>query len=87
MLSKDRQKCIPLMQVRACIRAKLLQLRLTLTLWTVVHQAPLSMGCSRQEYWSGLPCPPPGDLPDPVIKSASPVAPELQAISLSLSHL
>ena len=87
MLRKDRQKCIHLMQVRACIRAKLLQLRLTMTLWTVVHQAPLSMGFSRQEYWSGLPCPPPGDLPDPGIKSTSPVAPDLQAISLSLSHL
>ena len=32
---------------------------------TVARQAPLSMGFSRQEYWSGLPCPPPGDLPDP----------------------
>ena len=38
--------------------------RLFVTLWTVVHQAPLSMGLSRQEYWSGLPGPPPGDLPD-----------------------
>ena len=37
--------------------------RLFVTLWTVAHQAPLSMGFSRQEYWSGLPCPPPGDLP------------------------
>ena len=37
------------------------------TLWTVVHQAPLSMGFSRQEYWSRLPCPPPGDLPKPGI--------------------
>ena len=33
--------------------------------WTVAHQAPLSMGFSRQEYWSRLPCPPPGDLPNP----------------------
>ena len=33
------------------------------TLWTAAHQAPLSIGFSRQEYWSGLPCPPPGDLP------------------------
>ena len=33
--------------------------------WTVAHYAPLSMGFSRQEYWSGLSCPPPGDLPDP----------------------
>ena len=36
------------------------------TPWTIAHQAPLSMGFSRQEYWSGLPCPPPGDLPDPL---------------------
>ena len=35
------------------------------TPWTVAHQALLSMGFSRQEYWSGLPCPPPGDLPNP----------------------
>ena len=41
------------------------------TLWTVVHQAPLSMGFSRQEYWSGLPCPPAGDLPNPGIKPVS----------------
>ena len=41
------------------------------TLWTVAHQAPLSMGFSRQEYWSGLPCPPPGNLPDPGIKPVS----------------
>ena len=41
------------------------------TLWTISYQAPLPMGFSRQEYWSGLPCPPPGDLPNPGIKSAS----------------
>ena len=40
--------------------------------WTAAHQAPLSMGFSRQEYWSGLPCPPPGDLPNPGIKPRSP---------------
>ena len=45
---------------------------LSATLWTVAHQAPLSMGFSRQEYWSGLPFPPPGDLPDPGIEPASP---------------
>ena len=39
--------------------------RLCVTPWTAAHQAPLSMGFSRQEYWSGLPCPPPGDLPNP----------------------
>ena len=42
------------------------------TPWTVAHQAPLSMGFSRQEYyWSGLPCPPPGGLPHPGIEPAS----------------
>ena len=44
------------------------------------------MGCSRQEYWSGLPCPPPGDLPDAGIEAVFPVAPALQADSLPLSH-
>ena len=42
------------------------------TPWTAVHQAPLSMGFSRQEYWSGLPFPSPGDLPDPGIKLSLP---------------
>ena len=40
--------------------------------WTVAHQAPLSMGFSRQEYWSGLPFPSPGDLPDTGIEPGSP---------------
>ena len=44
---------------------------LFVTPWTLAHQAPLSMGFSRQEYWNGLPCSPPGDLPDPGIKPAS----------------
>ena len=44
---------------------------------TVACQAPLSMEFSRQEYWSGLPFPPPGDLPDPGIEPKSPVAPAL----------
>ena len=42
------------------------------TLRTIAHQAPLSMGFSKEEYWSELPFPPPGDLPDPLIKLASP---------------
>ena len=57
-----------------------------LTPWAVARQAPLSMGFSRQEYWSGLPCPLPGDLPDPAIKPAFPVSPALQADSLLLSY-
>ena len=47
------------------------------TLWTVAHQAPLSMGFSRQEYWNVLPCPPPGDFPDPRIKPRSHMSPAL----------
>ena len=48
---------------------------------TVAHQAPLSMGFSRQEYWSGLPSPSPGDLPDP---GTEPGSPALQADSLQI---
>ena len=54
--------------VRACVRA-CCHVRLFATAWAVAHQAPLSMGFSRQEYWSGLPFPSPGDLPDPGIES------------------
>ena len=48
------------------------RVRLFATLWTIAHRASLSMGWSGQEYWSGLPCPPPGDLLDPGIKPGSP---------------
>ena len=47
------------------------------TLWTVAHQAPLSMGFSRQDSWSGLPFPPPGDLPDPGNEPTSLLSPAL----------
>ena len=53
--------------------------QLFVTPWSVARQAPLSMGFSRQEYWSGLPFPTPGDLHDPGIE---PVSPALQADSL-----
>ena len=43
----------------------------SVTPWTVAHQAPLSMGFSREEYWNGLPCAPPGDLPNPRIEPMS----------------
>ena len=45
---------------------------LLVTLWTVAHQAPLSMGHSRQKHWSGLPCLPAGDPPNPGVKAGSP---------------
>ena len=56
------------------------RVRLFATPWTVAYQAPPSMGFSRQEYWSGLPFPSPGDLPDPGIKPGSPA---LQADALT----
>ena len=56
------------------------RVRLFKTPWTVAQQAPLFMGFSRQEYWSGLPFPSPGDLPDPGIKPRSPA---LQADALT----
>ena len=54
--------------------------------WIVVHHAPVSMRFSRQEYWTELLCPPPGDLPNPGIKPASSMSPALQVDSLPLSH-
>ena len=54
---------------------------LTVTLCTEACQAPLSMGFPRQEYWSGLPFPPPGDLPDPGMEPESPTSPALQVES------
>ena len=61
-----------------CRCAKLLQcIWLIATLWTIAHQAPLPMGSSRQEYWSRLPYPPPGNLPDPGIESESLMSPAL----------
>ena len=60
---------------------------------TVAPQAPLSMGFSRQEYWSGLPCPPPGDLPSPGIEPRSPTLQadsspsEPNVLYLSYNHL
>ena len=55
------------------MKVKLLsRVRLFATPWTVAYQAPPSVGFSRQECWSGLPFPPPGDLPDPGIEPGSP---------------
>ena len=48
-----------------CCASSFGHVRLFVTLWAIARQVPLSMGFSRQEYWNGLPCPPPGDLPDP----------------------
>ena len=67
---------------RACVLSCLSCVQLFATPWTVACQAPLSMGFSRQEYWSGLPCPLPGDLPNPGIKPMSLTSPALEPHSL-----
>ena len=64
-------------------RARACSVELYLMPWAVALQAPLSMGFSRQESWSGLPCPLPGDLPDSGIEPASPASPALQVNALS----
>ena len=61
--------------------------RLFVTLWTVACQAPLSIGFSRQEHWSGLPCPPPGDLPEPGIKPKSHVSCTCRQVLYHLNDL
>ena len=64
-----------------CVKL-LSRVQLFATPWTVAHQAPLSMGFSKQEYWSGLSHPPPRDLPDPGTEPATPASPALQVDSL-----
>ena len=78
LYSKDTHTCV-------CLHVGVhAESHLTLaTPWAVARQAPLPVGISRQEYWSGLPFPPPGDLPDPGTK---PVSPALQEYCLSLGH-
>ena len=58
-----------------CVLSRSSRAQLFVNLGTIAHQAPLSMEFSRQEYWHGLPCPSPGDLPDPGIEPQSSVAP------------
>ena len=65
--------------VCVCVLSHFSPVQLFVTPWTIARQVPLSMGFSKQEYWSGLPCPLPGDFPDTGIKPRSPT---LQANSL-----
>ena len=73
--------------IHVCMFSRSLMSESFATLWTVVGQAPLSMGFSRQEYWSGLPFPTPENLPDPGIKPPSPMFPAMLANSLSTEPL
>ena len=72
--------------MHACLLSCFSCLKLFVVPRTVVSQAPLSMGFSWQEYWSRLPFPLPGDLPDPGMEPAHPASLALQADSLSLRH-
>ena len=76
ILSTPGFSCLASLQA-VCVLSRFSPVWFFVILWTVARQAPLSMGFSRQEYWSGLPCPPPGDLPDPGIEPISLMSPAL----------
>ena len=76
-VKKKYRVCVLVAQSCVCLFA---------TLWTIAHQASQFMGFSRQEYWNGLPCPPPGALPNTGIKLVSPGSPALQVNSLLMSQ-
>ena len=75
------------MSLSSVCMLSLSRVQLSVTPRTVAHQAPLSMGFSRQEYWNGPPCPPPGDLPHPGTEPTSLHLLHCQEDSLPLSHL
>ena len=68
---------VPNLSHVCCVLSHFSRARLFVTLWTITHQALLSMGFSRQGYWSGLPCLPLGDLPNPRIKPTFLIPPAL----------
>ena len=67
-------RILPCSVKAACVINPFSPVRLFVTPWTLAHQAPLSMGFSRQESWRGFPCPPPGDLPNPGVEPVAPVS-------------
>ena len=69
-INKKKENLNNVVVARARVLSCFSHVRLCAIPWTVTRQAPLSMGFSRQEYWSGLPCPPPGDIPEPGIEAA-----------------
>ena len=76
-MSCKESLCQHVYYICVCVLSRFSHVRLFVTPWPVAHQDPLSMGFSRQEYWSRFPCPPPGDLPDPGIKPTSLISPAL----------
>ena len=84
-VSRHTSLCLPWAVMIACVLSRFSHFWLSMTLWTVACQAPLSMGFSRQEYRSELPCLPPQDLPDPQVKPASLMAPALAGRFFTIS--
>ena len=72
---ETRSGCSSAIDFGACMLSHFSHVQLFATLWTEAHQAPLTMEFSRQEYWRVLPCPPPGDLPNPGLEPESPALP------------
>ena len=70
--SEDQSSCLDV-----CVLSRFSRVQLFVTLWSLAHQTPLSMGFPRQEYWSGLSFPTPGDLPNPRIELESLTSPVL----------
>ena len=83
-LSASSRCWFPVTGCSTCMLSWFSHVWLFSTLWILAYQTPLSMGFSRHEYWTGLPCPPPGNLPDPGIKPASLMSPALHVGSLPL---
>ena len=77
LISKVCLLSLSFLLIYVCILSRYSHVLLFVTLWTVARQTALSMGFPGQEYWSVLPCPPPGVLPDPGIKAASFMSPAL----------
>ena len=71
--------------MHVCVLSHFCCVQLCAVIWTVSHQAPLSMGFSRQEYWSGFSCPPPGDLPDSGVEPESLTSPALAGLFFTTS--
>ena len=87
-LSDHREwKIFPSYSMSDCVLSYFNHVQLLVTPWTVARQPPLSMGFSRQAYWNGLPCPPPGDLPTQGLNPHLLCLWHWQVDSLPLSHL
>ena len=83
LILKNEKGINKILTLHACMLSHFICVQLCVT---VACHAPLSIGFSRQEYWSELPCPPPRDLSDPGMEPLSPATPEFHVGSLQLSH-